>query len=161
MQLSTIARINHDRHFNSRKYSREEMLVPAGLLLAMTTSMASRDLHEVLHEELSECFFPNHLLPDEFFGAISFVQRLAEHISGDIEAATVRTIGIKNIDVVNDLKNVELPLEIFTATQMGKRWNVGLEDILKEKCPILSKNIVCIADRKLYRPAPKQTTFLL
>ena len=116
---------------------------------------------KVLHEELFECVFPNRLLPDEVFGAVSFIQKLEEHISGDIEAVTVRTIGIKNVDVVNDLKGKELPLEIFTTTPMDQRWNVGLEDILKEKFPSLQNNIVCIADRKIYRPAPKQTPFLL
>jgi hypothetical protein len=42
MQLSTIARLNHDRHFNSRKYSNKELVIPGGLLSAMTLSMSSR-----------------------------------------------------------------------------------------------------------------------
>jgi hypothetical protein len=36
-----------------------------------------------------------------------------------------------------------------------------LEEMLKRDCPALSKKIVCIADRKIYRQAPKQTPFLL
>jgi hypothetical protein len=119
------------------------------------------DLHEIIHEELTECVFPNSLLPDEVVGAVSFITKLEEHISGNIECVTVRTLGIKNVDVVKDLQNIEIPLEIFTTTPMAQRWKVSLEAILREKCPILSKNIVCIVDRKIYRPAPKQTPFLL
>ena len=44
---------------------------------------------------------------------------------------------------------------------MDQRWPMSLEDILKKHCPELCKNVVCIADRKLYRPTPKQMPFLL
>ncbi len=162
MQLSTIARINHDRHFNTRKHKLpDDMTIPAGLQLATTLSMASRDLHEVIHEELTECIFPHFLKPGEVMGAISFVLKVEEHISGDIECVTLRTVGIKNVDIVNDLKNMPLPTEMFTKYPLNARWERSLESILSDKCPILSKNIVCIADRKLYRPAPKAVPFLL
>ena len=162
MQLSTIARINHDRHFNTRKHKLpDEMTIPAGLQLAMTLAMASRDLHEVLHEELTECIFPHFLLPGEVMGAISFVIKVEEHISGDIECVTLRTIGVRGIDVVNDLKDNSMPIEIFTKNPLMQRWERSLETILDEEFPLLSKNIVCIADRKLYRPAPKAVPFLL
>jgi len=47
MQLATLGRLTHERHFNTRKFKREELLVPGGLVLGLTTSIASRDLHEV------------------------------------------------------------------------------------------------------------------
>lgn len=65
MQLATLARLTHDRHFNTRKYRTDEILVPGGLIYALTCSLASRDLHEVLFEELVECVYPNHLGPGE------------------------------------------------------------------------------------------------
>ena len=34
-----------------------------GLVLGLTLSASARDLHEVLHEELVECAFVNHLHP--------------------------------------------------------------------------------------------------
>ena len=37
----------------------------------------------------------------------------------------------------------------------------AIEELLKKSCPELSKLIVCIADRKIYRQAPKQVPFLL
>jgi len=36
---------------------------PGGLVLGLTLSASARDLHEVLHEELVECSFVNHLHP--------------------------------------------------------------------------------------------------
>ncbi|RYG68968.1 hypothetical protein EON64_03905 [archaeon] len=47
MQLATLGRLTHERHFNTRQFRREEMLVPGGLVFALTSSLASRDLHEV------------------------------------------------------------------------------------------------------------------
>lgn len=52
-------------------------------------------------------------------GAITFVQALEEHIGGDIEAVSVRTIGIKNIDVPTVLGDTDLPLEVRTHTQLA------------------------------------------
>ena len=47
MQLSSLARLTHERHFNTRLFRKEEMFVPGGLVLGLTCSQASRDLHEV------------------------------------------------------------------------------------------------------------------
>lgn len=52
-------------------------------------------------------------------------------------------------------------VQMFTTAPLSRRWAVSLEEILKSKCPELSKNVVCIVDRKLYRPAPKHVPFLL
>lgn len=112
IQLATLARLTHERHFNTRLYRREEMLVPGGLVLAMTCALASRDLHEVLFEELIDCAYPNNLCPGDTVGAVTFIRMHEEHISGDIEAVTVRTIGIKNCDVKKALLDVDLPTEV-------------------------------------------------
>jgi hypothetical protein len=62
------------------------------------------------------------------------------------------------MDVPVELLGIGLPLELFTSKIMKPS---VLEDFLHKKCPQLSKHIVCIADRKIYRQAPKQTPFLL
>lgn len=49
MQLACLGRLTHERHFNRRLYRQEEMFVPGGLVFGLTTSLASRDLHEVIH----------------------------------------------------------------------------------------------------------------
>lgn len=94
MQLASLARLTHERHYNTRLFKREELLVPGGLVLGLTCSVASRDLHEVLFEELLECSFPNNLSPGDTVGALTYVHSLEENVSGDIEAVNIRTIGI-------------------------------------------------------------------
>jgi hypothetical protein len=36
-----------------------------------------------------------------------------------------------------------------------------VEEVLKKHCPELCKLVVCMADRRVYRQAPKQVPFLL
>ena len=158
MQLATLARLTHERHFNTRLYQRSELYVPGGLVFALTTSLASRDLHEVLYEELLDCAFPNHLHPGETMSAITFVDDLEEHVSGDVEAINLRTIGIKNLDVTRALAGRALPLELFKGKIPRP---AALEEMLRKNCSELCKIVVCIADRRIYRQAPKQVPFLL
>jgi len=160
MQLATLGRLTHERHFNSRLFRREEMLVPGALVAALTCSLSARDLHEALFEEQSACSFPNHLAPGDTVGAMTFVSALDEHVSGEVEALSVRTIGVKNLDLQRVLANQPLPQELFSADHASLRPQ-RVEDILKVSRPELSKLIVCIADRKIYRMAPKQVPFLL
>lgn len=61
--------------------------------MGLTCSLASRDLHEVLYEELEECSFPNNMNPGDTVGAMTFIKSLEEHVSGDIECINTRTIG--------------------------------------------------------------------
>jgi len=160
MQLATLARLTHERHFNTRLFRKEELFVPGGLVLGLVSSLTSRDLHEALYEDLLECTFPNNLTPGDTVGAVSFVQELEEHVSGDIECITVRTIGIKNCDVHRQLKDKDLPVELFTRKFQELR-PAELEELVRKNIPELSRRIVCIADRKIYRQAPKHAPFLL
>ena len=43
---------------------------------------------------------------------MTFIQSLEEHVSGDIEAVAVRTIGVKNYDVHRQLVGRQLPREV-------------------------------------------------
>ena len=113
MQLATLARLTHERHFNTRLFRREELFIPGGLVLGLTCSLSSRDLHEVLFEEIIECEFPNNLNPADTVGAVTFVGELEEHVSGDMEAITVRTIGIKNC---KNHQYIDRPIYIVTCS---------------------------------------------
>lgn len=158
MSLATLGRLTHERHFNKRLYRPDELVIPGGLVVGLVTSLASRDLHEVLYEELDGCSFPNETAPGETIGAITFIKSREEHRSGDMEAVELRTIGVKNMDVHRQLANAELPMQLFSGDIMKPK---ALEEMLKKEYPDLAKKIVCIADRKVYRQAPKQVPFLL
>jgi hypothetical protein len=43
---------------------------------------------------------------------MSYISKLEEHISGNLEAITVRTFGIKNLEASRDLKDKALPVEV-------------------------------------------------
>lgn len=47
MQLASLARLTHEKHFNVLKNSVENLLVPGGLVLALSCALTARDLHEV------------------------------------------------------------------------------------------------------------------
>lgn len=47
MQLASLARLTHEMHFNTLKNSAESLLVPGGLVLALSCALTARDLHEV------------------------------------------------------------------------------------------------------------------
>jgi hypothetical protein len=89
---------------------------------------------------------------------MTFIRDISEHVNGELEVAEIRTFGIKGLEPNSELLNVKLPAELFHGTIPRPS---KLEEILKRSCPQLSKKIVCIADRKIYRQAPQHTTFLL
>lgn len=158
MQLATLGRLTHERHFNIHKFNRENIYTPGGLVLALTCSLASRDLHEVLYEDLGECIFPAHLNPDDCVSSMTFVKALKEHVSGDIESMEVRTIGVKNAEVAVELVGRPVPKELLEGPLLKP---ASLDEVLKQKLPELRGKIVCVADRTIYRQAPKHVPFLL
>lgn len=56
--------------------------------------------------------FPNQLGPGDTVGALTYVRALQEHVGGDIEVVSVRTLGVKNLDVEAALRNKDLPTEV-------------------------------------------------
>ncbi|KAG7370160.1 hypothetical protein IV203_027906 [Nitzschia inconspicua] len=161
-QLASLARLTHERHFDTKRYDQSELLVPGGLVLGIVQSAASRDFHEVLHEELLHLNFVNSLNPGNIVGAISYIQSVEEAV-GDLEICTVRTLGIKNLDVMRDLRGVDIPLELLKIYPHGHR-NIKPKDIqriCKSYCPLLYNKIVVQMDRRILRQARHQEVFLL
>ena len=87
--------------------------MPGGLVMGLTCSLASRDLHEVLYEELEECSFPNNMNPGDTVGAVTFIKSLEEHVSGDIECINTRTIGKRSFTL-----SLTLSLILFKALRI-------------------------------------------
>lgn len=147
-QLASLARLTHERHFDTRKFAKDELLVPAGLVIGLTMSAASRDLHEILHEEILHASYVNALHPEDCVGAISYVQNVDDSAPGNLEIINVRTIGLKNINVKRDLEGVEFPVALFTGDVMLPK---ELERLCKKLCPILTNKIIVIMDRRIVR----------
>ena len=69
------------------------------------------------------------------------------------EEVTVRTIGVKDVDVIRDLKDVSLPEELFLSDGLRPK---EYEAICEQYCPQLKGKIVVQSKRKLLRQAPMQ-----
>jgi len=157
-QLASLARLTHERHFDTKKYNvHSEILVAGGLVLGITCSAAARDLHEILHEEIVSCCYVNALHPDSIVGAVSYVSAVDDNLPGDLELVTVTTLGIKNVNVKRDLAGVGIPLELFQPGIFSKE----IEKICKESCPQLQGNIVVQVERKILRQTHHREVFLL
>jgi acyl dehydratase len=157
-QLASLARLTHPRHFDRRTYdTSSEILIPGGLVLGVALSACGRDLHEVLHEEIRSCAYVNALHPENVVGALSYVSNVDDNLPGDLELATVTTLGVKNVNAKRDLAGVGIPLELFHPGLFAKE----LEQICKESCPALSGKIVVQVERKILRQARHRQVFLL
>jgi hypothetical protein len=160
-QLASLARLTHEKHFDTRKYGLDELMIPGGLVLGITMSASARDFHELLHEEISNVNYVNALHPGNMVGAISYIQSVEEAV-GDLQVVTVRTLGIKNMDVQKDLQGVDLPLELF---EMGDHPNgikaKEIQQLCKTRCPQLHNKIVVQVDRRIIRQARHHQVFLL
>jgi hypothetical protein len=158
MGLSSMARLTHNRHFNTARYSEDELLVPGSLVYAHATSLAARDVHECLHEELEECSFIHPLHPNDPMGAVSYIKDVTVHLNGVLEKISLTTIGIKQSDVTREFHNCQLPVELFTRRGLTTK---RVEEICKDRCPELEGKIVVITHRTLLRCRPNQPAVFL
>lgn len=191
-QLCSLARLTHDRHFDTLRHgpggtdiygtggtggpssSSSGLLVPGGLVLGIVQSAASRDFHELLHEEVLQACYVNVLHPGEMVGAVSYVHSVepaaassagaGTTTTGELEIATVRTLGIKNMDVSRDLRGVDIPLGLLRMGGGASAAAVRARDVqrlCKASCPQLHDKIVLVMDRRILRQARRHEVFLL
>jgi hypothetical protein len=157
-QLASLARLTHERHFDIRKYdAKTEILIPGGLVLGLCLSACSRDLHEVLHEEILSSAYIHSCHPNDMVGAISYVSAVDENLPGDLEVVTITTLGVKGLNVRRDLDGVGIPAALFEPGIFTKE----IEQICKESCPTLSNKIVIQVVRKILRQTNHRQVFLL
>jgi acyl dehydratase len=158
MQLATLFRMTHPLLYNLKRYKVEELVIAGGLVIAASHACSARSFYEVLSEEMLECSFQNKVSPQDTISAISYVLDIQE-LNDKLEEVTVRTIGLKNVDVARELADVKLPLELFIQNAMKP---TEYESICKHHAPVLSNKIICQSVRKIIRQAPRhQSMFLL
>ena len=180
-QLASLAKLSHELFFNSYKYDPSaEILVPGELVHGLVVSAASRDLHEVLHEEVHNVSYINHVHPGDTISAITYVNSIDDSIcTGDLECVNITTLGVKNVNLKDQID--KLPLEIFhsdNSTTKGiericKVCNAVLPNVssdylfnfryatLQEKCPELSGKIAVYLKRQIIRQTKRKNMFLL
>eukprot|EP00551_Chaetoceros_affinis_P010699 CAMPEP_0203675752 /NCGR_PEP_ID=MMETSP0090-20130426/21984_1 /ASSEMBLY_ACC=CAM_ASM_001088 /TAXON_ID=426623 /ORGANISM="Chaetoceros affinis, Strain CCMP159" /LENGTH=375 /DNA_ID=CAMNT_0050542065 /DNA_START=22 /DNA_END=1146 /DNA_ORIENTATION=+ len=114
-QLASLVRLTHPRHFDTRRYdTKTEIMIPGGLVLGMAMSCSSRDLHEILHEELLSCSYVHSLHPGDVVSGMSYIKSVTSSGPWDLESVVVRTVAVKNLDLVRDLDSERgLPIDLF------------------------------------------------
>lgn len=149
MQLSTLFKWTHPSIYNTYRYPTDDILVPGGLVIASTLGASSRGLFELLYEHIDSSTLINRVNPEDMIGAISYVKNIKTLKEG-FEEVNVITIGIKNIDIQQELNNVRIPIELFTERYKPSE----LETFLHNECNILENKIVAWISRTLVRQSP-------
>jgi len=148
MQLSTLFKWTHPSIFNMQRYG-EDLLVPGGLVVAATLGASSRGFFEILYEHMDSCALTNRASPYDLIGALSYVKNIKTLKEG-FEEVNVITLGIKNVDVTAELRDIKFPQELFS-----EKWKPStLEQFLKSEIPVLEGKIVAWISRTLVRQSP-------
>ena len=163
-QLASLAKLSHERHFDIHKFDpASEILVPGGAVLGLILSASSRDLHEILHEEVNGIKFLHPVHPGDVVGAVTFIHNVDESIcTGDLECVTLTTVGIKNFDFTPfmDKKSlIDIPLDLFDSNVL--RSTKRLEEFCATSAPLLQDKVVALVKRKIIRQAKRKDMFLL
>ena len=149
LYLSTLFRNTHPVHSDYQVYSPRDIIVCGGFVMAMVQAAASRELRQILDEEVVHCSHVNPITPGDNIGAISHVIEVEAGPSEHLEWVTVKTLGLKNIDVATELADVAIPRELLQADPLKPS---AIEAICAASCPFLTRRIALQMTRKLLRP---------
>lgn len=148
LALSTIYRNTHPVHWDSNHYGRDGIVVCGGFVQSLVFAAADRELRQILDDTLVHSSHINTVTPEDGLGAISVIIE-SEEISEKLERITVKTLGLKNVDVGEELPGVDIPAELLSLEQLRPS---EIESICRERCPVLAGRIAMQATRSLLRP---------
>ncbi|MEM6725999.1 MAG: aldolase/citrate lyase family protein, partial [Bacteroidota bacterium] len=112
VMYSTLCKNTHPLHINHIRYGMDKLVVSGGFVLPIVLGAAQRDLKHSLHEQLIDTMHINPIKHDDGIGAISYILEKQDMGAG-FEALTIRTLGIKNIDIENELEDVSIPMDLL------------------------------------------------
>jgi len=158
LNFCTAHRNTHPRLFNNARYSKDQILVTGPCVLAAASSAASRELYEVLYEETKNAVCVNQCTPSDPIGAMTYIKKITS-LGTKLDKVEVTTLGVKNIDVARDMKDLKLPASLFD--QKKTLLPSEIEDICEEHCPVLRDKIVCHSERILIRMKPEDNEVFL
>lgn len=155
MNLSMLHRMTHPMLYNTNRFSSSNDLFVGGVLLvSMTHSIASKELYEVIYEELLDAHIINKASPTDCISAMTYIIDVNENKYEFFEEVECITIGLKNIDITNQLNNIKIPLSLFRPGIYPR----DVENICNKQLPQLKNKIVVHSYRKLLRHKPKHDT---
>ena len=148
LNLSTLFRNTHPVHSDYQAYAPEQVIVCGGFVMSMVIAAAARDLGQVLDEEVVHCSHINTVTPGDNIGALSYVVDV-QPVGDDLEEVTVKTLGLRNMNVSVELAGVKVPLALLGTDHPKPR---EVEALCESLCPTLVGRIALQMTRKLLRP---------
>ncbi|MEC9466880.1 MAG: aldolase/citrate lyase family protein [Myxococcota bacterium] len=146
--LTTLFRNTHPVHFDTVRFGKDGLIVCGGFVQALAHACAERELRPILDEtlEYSQHIHPVH--PGERIGAVSHVLA-CRAISPHLEEVRVMTLGLREVDVVNELDQLPLPAALFVPDNQKPS---AIQAICRQHCPELENRIALRSLRVLRRP---------
>ncbi|MEM7104861.1 MAG: aldolase/citrate lyase family protein [Bacteroidota bacterium] len=144
---STLCKNTHPLHFNNARYGEDKLVVSGGFILPIVIGAASRDLKHSLHETILDTMHVDKVSHKDSIGAMSYI--LDKKVKGGgIEELTIRSFGLRNIDVENDLEGVTIPYELLLSDDIKPS---EIAELCQLNCPKLIKKIVLRVTWKMWR----------
>lgn len=151
MQISTMHRMTHPALYNTVRYKSEELVVGGVSAIGLTHSLANKELFEIIYEELHDAQIINKCQTTECFGALTYIHKVTP-LSNILEEVECTTLGVKNVDITQELSGIKIPLALFEDGLKPSQ----IEGICKEWIPQLRNKIVVQSTRRVIRKMPTQ-----
>ncbi|MEL6835169.1 MAG: aldolase/citrate lyase family protein [Bacteroidota bacterium] len=133
----------HPLHLNHLRF--DKVAMSGGVILPVVCGIVKAELGSVYWEELLQTAHLNPVRDGDLVGALSYIVRQAQIAEQTIEL-TLRTYGIRNLDVMNDLADLPIPEELFLHEGLKPS---EMERMLHLCCPKLSRKLVLKVDWKV------------
>ena len=133
----------HPLHFNHIRFGK--LAMSGGVVLPVVCGIVKAELGAVYWEELQQTAHLNPVRDGDLVGAMSYVLHQKQIAAHTVELS-LRTYGIRNLDVTYDLEDLPIPQELFL--QEGLKPS-EMERLLHLCCPKLSRKLVIKVDWKV------------
>ncbi|OUU24063.1 MAG: hypothetical protein CBC13_04145 [Planctomycetia bacterium TMED53] len=148
LALSTTYRNTHPIHWDSTSYGRDGIVVCGGFVQSLVFATGDREIRQVLDETLIHSSHINTVTPEDGIGSISKILEI-ENISDRLERVTLKTLGLKNVDVSKELSSLEIPNKLLNSDPLKPS---EIELTCSDQCPELAGKIAMQATRSILRP---------
>ena len=148
--FTTLFRNTHPVHFNYLRYQKKDIIVCGGFVLAITLANALKDLKQVVDQRIISCSHINKIAPMDTISSVSYIH--SRKLEDNLEVLTIKTLGIRNVDIANELNDCDWPLDLFAQEDLRP---AKMEKLLREEMPELFHKVCIQILWKVWRPITK------
>lgn len=145
--FTTLFRNTHPVHFNYLRHQKKEIIVCGGFVMAITLANALKDLKQVVDQRIISCSHINKIAPMDTISSVSYIHD--RKIENNLEVLTIKTLGIRNVDVPNELNDCDWPLDLFAKEELRPAM---MEKLLSKEMPELFHKVCIQILWKVWRP---------